>query len=96
MKAELIMACQMFLVPSTILFAALGVAATEQLKTLISFMGLATSSTWFFRVLLWTDLARVDRRTALTLAGIFVAAWFVALIAHARLWYRESRDLRCT
>jgi hypothetical protein len=33
MKPELISACQMFLVPSTIMFAALGI--TEGLKTLV-------------------------------------------------------------
>jgi len=44
MDKDLISACQMFLVPASILFAALGVAGTEQLKTLVSVMGLATSA----------------------------------------------------
>jgi len=33
MDDKLIAACQMFLAPATILFAALGLAATEALKT---------------------------------------------------------------
>jgi hypothetical protein len=87
MDTNLISACQMFLVPASILFAALGVASTEQLKTLVSVMGLATSAVWAVRVWLWSGLTPVDSRTAGTLAFIFVAAWIIALLAHARLWY---------
>ena len=87
MDKDLISACQMFLVPASILFAALGVASTEQLKTLVSVMGLATSSVWAVRIWLWGSLSPVDSRTALTLALVFVVAWTVALVAHARLWY---------
>jgi hypothetical protein len=39
MNKELVDACQMFLIPVTILFAALGASSTDQLKTLISLMG---------------------------------------------------------
>jgi len=87
MDKDLISACQMFLVPASILFAALGVASTEQLKTLVSVMGLATSGVWAVRIWLWGGLSPADSRTALTLALVFVVAWIVALIAHARLWY---------
>ena len=86
MLADLVNACQMFLVPSAILFAALGVAPTEQLKTLISVMGTATSGIWTLRIWLWSGLLPVDRYTTLALATIFLAAWVVSLIVHARLW----------
>jgi hypothetical protein len=63
MEATLISACQMFLVPVSILFGALGVAQKHQLKTLISAMGVLTSIIWFNRALAWEFLAPVDRGT---------------------------------
>ncbi len=86
MNANLISTCHLFLIPASILFGALGVAGTEQLKTLVSFMGLATSVVWVVRLHLMENLPRVDIITALTLAYIFVVAWVVALIAHAVRW----------
>lgn len=86
MDRDLSAACQMFLVPATILFGALGVAGSEALKTLISLMGLVTSFVWSVRICIWRTLAPIDRNTALTLASTFVAAWLVALIAHAWRW----------
>ncbi len=86
MPTDLINACQMFLVPCAILFAALGVAPTEQLKTLISVMGTATSGIWVFRIWLWSGLFPMDRYTTLALATIFLVAWVMSLIVHARLW----------
>jgi hypothetical protein len=47
----------MFLILATILFAALAAASTEQLKTLLSTMGLLTSAIWLLRMSLWTDLS---------------------------------------
>lgn len=46
--SELISACAMFLVPASILFAALGVAPTETLKAPISAMGFATAVVWIW------------------------------------------------
>ena len=86
MDKDLISACQMFLVPASILFAALGVATSEPLKTLVSLMGVLTSSIWVARVALWRGLPPVDRNTALPLGCIFATAWIVALIAHAWRW----------
>jgi hypothetical protein len=43
MNSQLVQTCQMFLVPATILFAALGLSATEALKTLLSLVGLVVS-----------------------------------------------------
>ena len=77
----------MFLVPATTLFGALGVAHAEPLKTLVSLMGVVTSSVWVARVVLWRALSAVDRSTAFTLACVFATAWIVALVAHAWRWY---------
>ena len=86
MDQQLIMACQMFLVPATILFAALGVASTKSLKTVISLMGVVTSGVWYYRILEWTGLKPVDSRTAHILAGLFLLAWLGSLIVHAYRW----------
>jgi hypothetical protein len=86
MDQQLIMACQMFLVPATILFAALGVASTEALKTVISLMGVATSGVWYYRILEWSGLKPADSRAAHVLAGLFLLAWLGSLIVHAYRW----------
>src|SRR4029079_1935724 len=89
MEQTLITACQMFLVPSTIMFAALGVAPTEYLKTLVSAMGVTTSGLWFFRLWHWDKIATIDSRVTLMLSGALLVAWIICLGAHARLAYQE-------
>jgi hypothetical protein len=86
MNQLLIMACQMFLVPATILFAALGVAPTESLKTLISAMGIATSGVWYYRIMVWTGLEPADNTTARLLAGLFLLAWTLSFLVHLYRW----------
>jgi hypothetical protein len=88
---ELISVCQMFLVPVSILFGALGVAPTEQLKTLISFMGALTSGLWVYRIFQWPHLEFIDEFTALGLAGTFLCAWLLSLVVHGRLWRTERQ-----
>jgi hypothetical protein len=88
---NLISISQMFLVPASILFGALGVAGTEQLKTLISVLGLATSVLWVYRVRVWAGGPNIDRWTTLILALIFALTWIVSLVAHAILWYQLPR-----
>jgi hypothetical protein len=61
MDQALSAACEIFLIPSAILFAALAVATNEQLKTLVSLMGVATTGAWFYRVLVWTGLSATTR-----------------------------------
>jgi hypothetical protein len=80
MNETLISACQMFLVPATLLFAALGVANTKGLKFLICLLGIATSGLWLYRVWLWSGVPLIDRRTGLGLAGLYAAAWLFALL----------------
>jgi hypothetical protein len=82
MPLELIAACQMFLIPSTILFGDLGVALSEGLKTLIAAMGSATSIVWLIRIWNWDELPEVDRRSVLILARIFVLAWVGSFLVH--------------
>ncbi len=59
----------MFLIPATILFAAVGVPNSQGLKLLVCLMGVATTGLWAYRVWYWAGLSIMDRRTALGLAG---------------------------
>ena len=90
MDKDLVDACQMFLIPVTILFAALGASSTDQLKTLISLMGVITSGLWFYRLLVWPALNWNDRFVVIALASLFTAAWVISTAAHARLWASRS------
>ena len=91
---ELIAACQMFLVPASILFGALALAGTPPLRILISLMGAVTSGVWFYRLWYWAGLSQIDRNTVLILAGAFTVAWIAMLASHAFSWYRERRPRR--
>jgi hypothetical protein len=88
MKPELISACQMFLVPSTIMFAALGIAGSEGLKTLVSIMGIITASVWWSTVHDWAGLSPFESRTALWLSGLFVLAWVLCFFTHLHYGFR--------
>lgn len=80
MNETLISACQMFLIPATILFAAVGVPNSRGLKLLICLMGVATTGLWLYRVWYWAGLSLMDRRTALGLAGLYTLAWVFTLL----------------
>lgn len=84
MNETLISACQMFLIPATILFAAVGVPNSGGLKLLICFMGVATTGMWVYRVWYWAGLSLMDRRTALGLAGLYGLAWIFTLLLQLR------------
>jgi hypothetical protein len=92
MDEKLIAACQMYLVPMTILFAALGLARTEQLKALISILGFATAGTWLYAVIQWPGLSGYNMTVAGFLAGFFVAAWLVSAIAHCVRWAKGLEE----
>jgi hypothetical protein len=81
---DLIEECQMFLVPASILFAALGLAQTEPLKALLSAMGVAISLVWLYRGSAWKE--PVDKITALGLAGIFFVGGMVSTGVHLYRW----------
>jgi hypothetical protein len=91
MNQQLISACQMFLVPASILFAAIGVANTVQVKTFVSLMGLITSLIWIISISIWGGLEPTDRGLTLSLAAVFLASWIVAFVAHLCLWKTEWR-----
>src|SRR5215470_6982854 len=91
MRAELISVCQLFLVPSAIMFAALGVAGSEGLKTIICAMGAFTSDIWAWTVYRWKDVVPADphavwppsdTRPVLVLSILFVVAWTVCFCVH--------------
>jgi hypothetical protein len=88
MKQDLISACQMFLVPSSILFAALGIAGSEGLKTLISAMGIITSSIWWTTIYDWSGPSAGNIGPALWLSGLFAVAWILCFFTHLVYGFR--------
>jgi hypothetical protein len=80
LNETLVATCQMFLVPATILFAAVGVANTRFVKLLVCLLGVAVTALWIYRVWLWSGLSLVDRRTALGIAGLFAFCWVATLL----------------
>jgi hypothetical protein len=65
----LVSTSQMFLVPLTILFAAVGVANTRFVKLLVCLLGVAIAALWL-----------LDRRTGVGLAGLFALCWVLTLL----------------
>ena len=97
MNQLLVQTCQMFLVPGSVLFTALGVAKTEGLKSGVSLIGTVISLAWFIRVYTWPPgllLPPEDKYTALALAGIFLAASAVSLWIHGNNWKDEQKKRR--
>ncbi len=94
MNESLISACQLFLIPATLLFGALGVANSRGLKLLVCFLGVATTGLWFYRVWFWAGLSLLDRRTALGLAGLFTLAWIVASLLQIKSMAAPNYDRR--
>ena len=94
MNETLISACQMFLIPATILFAAVGVPNSRGLKLLICLMGVATTGLWAFRIWYWTGLSVMDRRTALGLSGLYVLAWIFTFLIQLKTTFSRGYDRR--
>ena len=87
MNETLIHACEMFLLPATILFVAFCIAPTEVLKALISAVGILTCLVWAFHIVFWTGiLTGIDFATTLILSLIFLVAWTIVAYPHARSW----------
>jgi hypothetical protein len=87
MNDTLIHACEMFLLPTTILFLAFAMAPSERLKALISALGVITSIIWAFHIIFWTGiLTSVDFASSLILSLIFLVAWAIVAYPHARSW----------
>ena len=88
-------ACQMFIIPASVLFIALAVASTEALRALLSLMALGISILWIVRVWTWKEISisTGDRYTALALALIFFVAALLTVFAHGNAWWRERKAL---
>jgi len=77
---SLIAVCQLFLVPLTIMFAAVGVANARFVKLLVCLLGVSLAGLWLYRIYLWTGLSLIDRRTGYGLAGSFALCWVLTLL----------------
>ena len=86
-------ACQMFIIPASVLFIALAVASTEALRALLSLMALGVSILWIVRVWTWRGISTGDLYTALALALIFFVAALLTVFAHGNAWWRERDAL---
>jgi len=75
---------QMFLVPASILFAAIGIAETEPLKALLSAMGVAISIIWLCRGFAWTQT--LDKFTAIGFAFTFLTGGAISMVVHVSRW----------
>jgi hypothetical protein len=92
MDDKLAIACQMFLIPATILAAALAAATTEALKSLLCFMGVVVAGAWIYRLYWWDKLTAADAHAAYALAILFLVASAVAGAVHLRLWYKKELE----
>jgi len=91
MDKNLVETCQMFLIPASILFTALGVATTEALKTLLSAMGTVLSLLWLYRLAQWTEFSDADATTAFGLAWVFTLGAVISLVVHFLHWRDERK-----
>jgi hypothetical protein len=94
LNEPLVATCQMFLVPATILFAAIGVANARFVKLLVCLLGVAVVTLWFYRVWWWTGLTLLDRRTGLGIAGLFGFCWVLTLLHQLKSMFTGGHDGR--
>jgi hypothetical protein len=80
----------MFIIPMVVLFVALAVATTEELRALLAAMVLGISILFFVRVWIWRGLLLIaDKYTALGLALVFLIAALLSVFVHGRQWRRR-------
>jgi len=92
MNQQLVAASQMFIIPISILFVALGVARTEALKTLVSALSVGVSVIWVCRIARWAGFLSVgDKYVGLGLAIICLVATIISLVVHGSLWWPEFK-----
>lgn len=84
MNESLIAVCQLFSIPLTILFAAVGVANARFVKLLVCLLGVGLAGLWLYRIYLWTGLSLIDRRTGYGLAGGFALCWALTLLTQIK------------
>jgi hypothetical protein len=80
----------MFIIPMAILFVALAVATTEEIKALLAAMVLGISILFFVRVWISRGLLLIaDKYAAVGLALVFLVAALVSVFVHGRQWGRR-------
>ncbi|MET0219674.1 MAG: hypothetical protein ABWY64_22880 [Tardiphaga sp.] len=92
MNDSLIATCQLFLIPLTILFAAVGVANSRFVKLLVCVLATALSGLWLYRIWLWSGLSLIDRRTGLGIAGGFALCWLLTLLHQIKSSFGRGHD----
>jgi len=83
-------ALQMFLIPISILVAAIAIARTDVLKTLISLLALGVALLCLVRVWTWKEISFGDRSTAILLALIFIVATAACAFVYGRACSRRG------
>ena len=83
-------ALQMFLISASILMAAVAIARTDVLKTLISLLALGVSLLCLVRVWTWKEISFGDRSTAVLLALIFIVATVACAVVYGRTCSRRG------
>ena len=85
-------ALQMFIISTSILMAAIAIARTDVLKTLISLLALGVSLLCLVRVWTWkeTSISFGDRSIALLLALIFIIATAACVFVYGRACSRRG------
>jgi hypothetical protein len=80
----------MFLISTSILMAAIAIARTDVLKTLISLLALGVSLLCLVRVWTWKEISFGDRSVALLLALIFIVATAACAFVYGRACSRRG------
>ena len=81
----LLQAAKLFLIPSGVLVAALGVAGTEPLKVAISLIGLLIAALWSWSTFRERRSSEFDRSLR-CLPWIFGSLWLISVAVHGVLW----------
>ena len=101
MQPALIELHKMFLVPATILFAALGVARTEGLKSGISIIGFVLSAIWVCSIVFWEDpkggngfsFNSVQWLIALAIPTVFGIVSGFSILVHAKAYFKSRNSV---
>ena len=80
---------RLYLIPSGVILAALGVSGTEPLKTAVSFVGLVLALFWGYSTV---DLEPPSsptnfERTLAIMPWLFAFLWTVSLFVHGYRWW---------
>ena len=94
-EPDVVKLAELFLVPSSVLLGALGIASTEPLKTTVSLLGFAIAAIWAVcngdAVSVPQAISTRELLIAWLPAG-FMACWASCVVVHAKLWWHESKS----